>query len=573
MSESGVKLRIGLTAAFLLLAATGLGSRLAFLHLVTEDTVREQIDRNRKVESTLVAPRGKIFDCNNERNILALNLVMKDVCADPSVVAKAEGGAESISSSLAEKLELPAPVLAEKLGRSDTRFVYLRRYMPEEKAKAIDDLGYKGIFLEERRVRYYPQGQFMCHVLGFVNHEGYGSAGIEQNMEKFLKGSPGYIATGVDARRHELYLKREQFIRPVEGGNVTLTIDQNIQYMVEKTLDETVAEYNAKGAWIIVQRVRTGEILAMASRPGYDLNEFRLSSESDRLNRAVGYVYEPGSTFKALTIGAAINEGVVTKDTVFDCENGSWIYKNRPLRDYHPYGKLSVEDGLKKSSNILTAKVALSLGEEKLYDYLRAFRIGRASGLDLPGEENGILHPVSKWSAISATRIAIGQGVAVTALQMLGVYCTIANDGYMMKPYVVKQIESSDGSVVYTGAPEVVGHPITSKTAATMSAMLARVTEAGGTGRRAAVEGFSVAGKTGSAQKPVAGGYSDSQHIASFVGFLPAENPEIAMIVVVDDPQPIHTGGIVAGPAFGTIAGQVVRYLGVEPSVQTIAKR
>ena len=392
-------------------------------------------------------------------------------------------------------------------------------------------------------------------------------------MHRFLKGSSGYLATEVDARRRELYLKRERFVKPVEGGNVTLTVDQNIQYMVEKTLDETLAEHNAKGAWIIVQRVRTGEILAMASRPGYDLNEFRFSSGSDRLNRAIGYVYEPGSTFKALTMGAAINEGIVTKDTVFDCENGTWIYKRRPLRDYHPYGKLSVEDGLKKSSNILTAKLAVSLGDKKFYDYLRAFRLGRPTGVDLPGEEGGILHPVSKWSGISSTRIAIGQGVAVTALQMLGVYCTIANDGYMMKPYVIKRIESSDGKIVYTGNPEIIARPITSKTASTMCDMLARVTEKGGTGRRARVDGITVAGKTGSAQKPIAGGYSDTAHIASFVGFLPAEDPEFAMIVVVDDPQPIHTGGRVAGPAFGAIAGQVARYLDVAPSIQNVAQR
>jgi len=571
MSERGVKLRIGFTAVSLLLAIIGLGVRLAFLHILTKDEVREQIGRNRRIESTLLAPRGKIFDRKDEKNILALNLVMKDVCADPSQIS--EEGVDVVSAKLAKQLDMPRAEIGAKLGRENCQFVYLRRFMPEEKAKRVEDLELEGIFLQERRVRYYPQGSFMCHVLGFVNHEGQGSAGIEQNMQRFLKGSPGYLATGVDARRRELYLMRERFLKPVEGGNVTLTVDQNIQYMVEKALDETVAEHNAKGAWVIVQKVRTGEILAMASRPDYDLNEFRFSSENDRLNRAVGYVYEPGSTFKALTIGAAINEGIVTKDTVFDCENGSWIYKRRALRDYHPYGKLSVEDGLKKSSNILTAKIAVSLGDEKFYDYLRAFRIGKPTGLDLPGEEGGILHPVSKWSGISSSRIAIGQGVAVTALQMLGVYCTIANDGYMMKPYVVKRIESSDGKVVYEGKPEMIARPITSKTAATMRAMLARVTEKGGTGRRARVDGIAVAGKTGSAQKPIAGGYSDTAHIASFVGFLPAEDPEIAIIVVVDDPQPIHTGGRVAAPAFGEIAGQVSRYLNIAPANTNVAKR
>ncbi len=573
MSERGVKVRIGLTAVVLLLAVIGLGVRLAFLHILTGEDVRERIGKNRRVEATIEAPRGKIFDCNEEENILALNLVMKNVCADPSVIAAAGEDMDEMVSKLAPKLALESEDLRRKLSREGSQFVYLRRFMPAEEAEKIKAFGYKGVFLEETRMRYYPQGPFLCHVLGFVNHEGNGSAGIEQRMERYLKGSPGYLATGVDARRRELYLKREQFVKPVEGGNVTLTIDQNVQYMVEKAIDETMAEHSAKGAWIVVQRVKTGEILAMASRPGYDLNDFRHSSGDERLNRALGFVYEPGSTFKALTIAAAVNEGLVTSETVFDCEKGTWFFKGKPLRDYHPYDKLTVADGVKKSSNILTAKIAVSLGEERLYSYLRAFRIGRTMGIDLPGEEAGILHPASKWSGISITRIPIGQGVAVTALQMLGLYGTIANDGYMMRPHIIKRVDGPDGEVVYEGRPEVIGRPIKSSTASTMREMLARVTEEGGTGRRASVEGFSVAGKTGTAQKPVNGGYSSSEHIASFVGFLPAEDPEVVMIVAVDDPQPIHTGGRVAAPAFGKVASELVRYLHVEPVEQKIARR
>lgn len=573
MSERGVKSRIFILAACLMLAVTGLGVRLAFLHLVTADEVRLLIEKNRRIETPLSAPRGKIFDRSRESNILALNLVMKDICADPSVIARDGGSVADICRELSPVLGLPVEMIEPRLSRLDSQFTYLRRFMPEENAARVSELGIKGIFLQDNRVRYYPQGAFMCHVLGFVNHEGYGSAGVEQCMEKFLRGSPGYIATGVDARRKELYMKREEFVQPVEGGNVTLTVDQNVQYMVEKVLDDTVAEHNARGAWVIVQKVRTGEILAMASRPGYDLNDFRSSTEQQRLNRAIGYVYEPGSTFKAIAISAAINEKIITPDTVFDCENGAWIFKRKPLRDYHPYGRLTVAEGIKKSSNILTAKVAVSLGEDKLYDYLRAFRIGKSLGFDLPGEETGILAPVSRWSGISVTRIPIGQGVAVTALQMLSVFCTIANEGYMMRPFIIKQVESADGTVVYSSRPEVIARPITSETAAVMRSMLSHVTEEGGTGKRAAVEGVAIAGKTGSAQKPVGGGYSDTAHIASFVGFFPAESPEIAMIVVVDEPQPLHTGGVVAAPAFGKITGQLVRYLDAVSTDTLIARR
>lgn len=573
MNDKGVKFRIGLTVAVLMLAVMGLGVRLAFLHLLTDTEVRKQIKYNRRIKVDLTAPRGKILDCSVEGNILALNLVMKDVCADPLVIANSATNPAEMASILAERLEMPADEVEKRLTRPESQFVFLRRFMPEEQASGIAAMGLRGVFLQDNPVRYYPQGSFMCHVLGFVNHEGDGSAGIEQHMERFLKGSAGYMESGVDARRRELYMMREQYVPPVEGGNVTLTVDQNIQDMVEKVLDDTVKQYNAKGGWVIVQRVQTGEILAMASRPGYDLNDFRSSTDDQRLNRAIGFVFEPGSTFKAITISAALNEGIVTPDTVFDCENGLWIYKKRPLRDYHPYGRLSVADGLKKSSNILTAKVAVSLGEKMFYGYMRGFSIGRQMGIDLPGEEVGILHPVSKWSNISITRMAIGQGVAVTALQMLSVFSTIANDGYTMKPFIIRRVESSDGSLLYSGKPEIVGRPVTRETAATMRKLLAGVTEEGGTGRSASVEGVAVAGKTGSAQKPVAGGYSDSAHVASFAGFFPAEAPQIAAIVVIDEPQPVRTGGRVAAPAFGRIADQVVRYLEVAPDSPIIARR
>lgn len=572
MNNRQMALRFVMSAVFFMLAMVGLGSRLAFLHLGPHSEFRADIERTRQFEEEISVRRGNICDRGGRYNILALDLAVKDVCADPMVVVESNAVLE-VASRLSEKLELPVDEVAVKLNRPKRRYARIKRFVPEEIASAIRSDKLPGVFFRDANVRYYPHRSFMCHVLGFVNYEGVGSAGIEQRMNSYLKGCPGVLEGHVNAKRQELYLQRERYVPGLEGNDVQLTLDQNVQHIVEKALAGAMEEHRAKGAWCIVQRVRTGEILAMASLPGYDLNEFGTSSADVRLNRSIGYVYEPGSTMKAACFAAALNEGIVTPDTVLSCEHGLWYYKGRPLRDYHPYGDLSVADGLKKSSNILTAKVALMLGNERLYRYMRAFGIGGSLGVDLPGEEHGIFHAPAKWSGISPTRIPIGQGVAVTALQMLGVYCTIANDGFLMRPHVIKRVTGSDGNVVYDAEPQVLGRAVRPEVARTMRTLLARVTEDGGTGRRARVEGFSVAGKTGTAQKPIPGGYSDSAHVASFVGFLPAENPELGIIVVVDEPQPIHTGGRVAAPVFGAIATDVARCLEIQPSGTLMAAR
>ena len=565
MSEWRTKFRFLIGAIFLALAMLGLGYRLAFLHLGPHDEVRKSFQKTRGMRRTLLAGRGAICDRNGAENLLALNLSVKDICADPSIVCQSNRSLE-VACQLSELLDVPPDVLAVRLKNPSRRFASIRRFVFEEQAEEVAEAGLPGVFFRDSMVRYYPQHAFMCHLLGFVNHEGVGSAGVEQRMDRYLKGSPGLIESKVNALREELYWQRGRHVAAIEGASVELTVDQNIQYVVEKALDKAMVEHHAKGAWAIVQRVQTGEVLAMASRPAYNLNEFQKASDNMKLNRPVGYVYEPGSTMKAVVFAAALNEGKVSPNTVIDCESGSWYYGRRILRDFHPYGPLTVADGLKKSSNILTAKIALSLGDELLHHYFNAFGLGHPMGIDLPGEEAGILHPVAKWSKISPTRMAIGQGIAVTALQMLGVYCTIANDGYLMRPYVVKRVVENDGTVLHENEPKVLARPISPATASTMRRLLARVTQQGGTGRRARVEGYEVAGKTGTAQKPIPGGYSDTENMASFVGFLPAAAPEIGIIVVVDDPQPIHTGGRVAGPVFKEIASQAVRYLDVPPT-------
>jgi len=560
------------SSSFLSLAVIGLGIRLAFLHLGSHEQTRARFDRSRSYERKILAGRGAIHDRHGDGNVLAMNLGVKDVCIDPSVTSKGEGVIKT-ACKLAELLNVPADEVAVRMKQPERRFEYVKRFVEPDLVEQVQALDIDGLFFRDATIRHYPQKSFLCHVLGFVNHMGTGSAGVEQQLDRYLRGSPGMMEGRVNAMRQELYIRRGRHVPALEGANVTLTIDQNIQYMVEKALDEVMVEHRAEGAWAIVQRISTGEILALANRPGFDLNEFRYAPDLAKLNRAIGYVYEPGSTFKPAVIAAALEEKTVSPDTMFNCENGAWSYKRRILRDYHAYSRLTVADGLKKSSNILTAKVALTLGDEGLDSYLRAFGFGKKLGIDLPGEEHGILHPVKRWSGISATRIAIGQGVAVTALQMLGAVCAIANDGFLMKPYIIREVRSGTGEVMQRTEPQVVSRPISVKTAQTMRRLMGRVTESGGTGRRARVEGYSVAGKTGTAQKPVAGGYSSSEHMASFVGFLPVEQPEIGVIVVVDNPQPIHTGGRVAAPAFKQIAGPAIRYLNVPGTESMLARR
>lgn len=321
------------------------------------------------------------------------------------------------------------------------------------------------------------------------------------------------------------------------------TIDPAIQRFTEYALESAIKSNRASAARAIVQRCRTGEILAIASRPG------------DGTNRAVSVAYEPGSTLKPVIMAIALQHGLVTADTIMDCETGTWEHEGRPLLDLEPYGKLSVADILKKSSNIGAAKIALMLGNDRLYSGLRSFGFGLQSGIMFPQEDPGIVPPVNTWSSLSCSRIAIGQGVAVTALQMAGMMSAIANGGSLLKPYLGK-----DGSAVHTNS-----NPIDAKTAALMRIMLARVTEEGGAGRGAQVKGFKVAGVTGTAPKVINGAYSETAYIASFAGFIPADKPEVTIVVVVEEPQPDHTGGVVAAPVFAQIAEQTMRHLSITP--------
>ncbi|MGQ9661093.1 MAG: peptidoglycan D,D-transpeptidase FtsI family protein [Kiritimatiellia bacterium] len=566
----GVNIRFVLTAALMVGMFVGLGMRLVSLHLAPED-LREKFERQRLVEKRLLAGRGRIFGRKGHEAILAINLPVRHVGVDPQVVVK-NGQLEEIAADISRQLDLPVKTVLERLSRPDRRYVCIQRFVPETRTVTLQARKLPGLIFEEDTFRFYPHGSFLCHVLGFVGHDSRGGAGIEQYLDKYLRGCEGVRESPVDARRRELYLPGGQ-MPAVPGADVYLTVDQDIQYCVEQELDAAISSTGAEGGCAIVERVRTGEILALASWPCYDPNEIEKVTEDSLLNRAVGMVYEPGSTLKVVTISAALNEKTVTPETVFDCENGAWIYGNRPLRDTHPYNNLTVADGVKVSSNILTAKVGLTVGSQRLHHYLEKFGIGRKLGIDLPGEECGILRPYNKWAPIDLTRVAIGQSVAVTPLQMLGVMCAIANDGILMRPYVVSRVVTADGVTLLENRPQRLSQPISYATAATMRKLLVRVVEPGGTGVRAQVPGYDVAGKTGTAQKPAGGKYSDTARVASFVGFLPAHDPEVGIIVVLDEPKTNRYGGAVAAPVFARIATFAMRYLGVPPTAEAVVAR
>jgi cell division protein FtsI (penicillin-binding protein 3) len=569
VKEGCAKGRFRTSLLFLSIALAGLAARLILLHLMSHVQApapdgEEKPRTGGSVEDTILARRGSVYDRNAGENLVALTLPVQDVCADPHVIVKSNQVAE-LSASLGRTLDVPAEGLASRLGQPDRRFAYVRRFVEYRKAEALERQNLTGVFFRDSTIRYYPQRSFLCHVLGFVNHEGFGGGGVEQRMDRYLRGCPGLIESEVDALNRELFLKRRRYVPPIDGLDIVLTIDQNIQFIVERELARVATEQRAQGAWAIVQRVQTGEILAMASWPCFDPNDFTRATDDQKLNRAIGCVYEPGSTLKAVTVSAALNEGTVKPGTVFDCERGAWLYKGKLLRDAHAHGNLTVADGVQKSSNILCAKVGLTLGDQRLHRYMAAFGLGSKLGIDLPGEETGILHPVRKWSGLTASRVSIGQGVAVTGVQMLTIMSTIANGGRVMRPYLVREVRTPEGGVLLRSRPLVLARPIRTETAATMRYLLSRVTEEGGTGTRARVQGYKVAGKTGTAQKPEGGGYSDTDFVASFVGFLPADAPEIALVVVVDEPRAAHYGGDVAAPPFARIAEQTVRYLDVPP--------
>lgn len=557
--------RLGVVLVALLAIFAGLAFRLTSLHTSERDPVLDG-PVSREVRIELPAERGRILD--RRGTALALDVPRYRLNANPQAVVL-DGLVEAYAALFARLLGLEHNELDRRLRQPDRRQVYLATRLSREQIDHIRQLKLRHIWWEETPLREYPLRELACHVVGFVNAERIGSAGIEMSFHRWLAGRPGVRVTVRNARRQEIADQRRLDVPPEPGATVELTIDTVAQTIVEEALDSAVRAHRPLGAWAIVFDVRTGEILAMASRPAFDPNEYGSSSLDSHLNRAIGYVFEPGSTLKAVTIAAALDVGVVQADTPFDCEHGLWYYRGRPLRDFHPYGRLTVAGIVQKSSNIGAAKIAVLLGEGPLETCLRNFGFGQRTGIELPGEEAAILLPRRQWDALTATRIAMGHSVAVTALQMVCALGAIGNGGVRMKPAIVRRVTDARGRTLYEFSPTSASTVLRPETARLMTELLVGVTTPEGTGRRAAVSGYRVAGKTGTAIKAGVGGYDHHRNIASFMGLIPADSPSLGIIVVVDEPQPEHTGGAVAAPVFRQIAQDLVRYLGIPSSDHT----
>ncbi len=442
------------------------------------------------------------------------------------------------------------------------------------------------INIVEKQVRVYPQGRRLSHVLGFVNKDpvnATGGAGIEQRYERFLKGIPGVLSGIKNAVGREDRGRRELEVDAKPGCDVHLTIDDNVQFETEKALREGVVRHRAERAWAIVMSVKTGAILAMASCPDYDPEMFNKSSAEVKINRCISESYEPGSVMKTITACAVLNEGRHSPDSLINTARNDSNYFRLPGDAGHKWEEyMTVRDALVHSSNIVFGKLGFDLGPHKLYDYMTQFGLGRKTGVELPGEETGIIPHWQKWDKVKWSRAPIGQGVAVTALQMAAAYAAIGNDGELLRPYIVEKVVQNDGTVIYQHQKEVMGNPITPSVARKVREMMIGVAKRGGTARRAAVPGYTVAGKTGTAQMKEGKGYSSTAYNASFIGIVPAMQPEIVILVTYQKPfycrsratseaagVPMfnHQGGLCAAPTFSQIARVVLRYLEVAPDV------
>lgn len=591
MAEVRHKGRIALLAAAILFVFTGIIARLCVLHLAPEAWVVDSLDEKRSMMRTPVPSRGKIVDRNG--NILAIDHPSYDLAIDAKYIAQ-EDSAALILKYLPEVFDVSVEDLKRRLSNTNSQYAIIWRDVPPHLKSRFKQKGFgcnytpkgasddeavhlAGVRFEEVPKRSYPKGALMAHVVGFSNKEGKGSAGVEYRMNEHLRGTEGRLVSKKDGRAKEIYWARSVDIAPENGATVTLTLDEHLQYKVEQAVEKMCVDFKAKSGWAIVQHVRTGEILAMASFPTYDLNRYGRSPAEWRRNRAISYIYEPGSTMKAAVIASALDRGVVKETDLIDCENGYWVYGGKKLEDSHGEGIISVADVIKFSSNIGTAKIALMMGDQMLYDSIKSFHFCKKFGLDLPGEERGIFYSPKTWSKISATRIGMGHEIGVTALQVISMMSTIAYNGVQMQPYVVKKVVDSNGTLIEENKPEKIGNPISFSTAKRMQKLLQRVTEDGGTGTKACIEGYHIAGKTGTAQKirskEEGGGYYQKNFVSSFAGFLPVENPEIAIVVVADDPG-LYTetgrkikyfGGTVCGPVFKEIGEFAVRYLQISP--------
>lgn len=510
---------------------------------------RAQRQQQRTIE---VAPeRGVIYD--RQMNPLAMSLAVDSVYAVPSELTDPK----MVASLVSQVLNVDQDELLDHFETMHS-FCWVKRRVTPAEADRIRDLNLKGIYFQRETKRFYPKSDLAAQAIGYVGLDDKGLGGIEYALDNQIKGKPGRVLLASDARRRTFHSTEWAGI---PGKNVVLTLDEKIQYIAEKALAEEVAAAHAAGGVAVVQNPYTGEILALANQPTFDPNNVNASPPAARLDRGIGWIYEPGSTFKLIPISAALEEKLTTPGEMIDCQGGKIVLAGHTIHDDKPHYVLSVTDMLAESSDVGAIKMGLRLGDERLYRYIKAFGIGSKTGIELPGEERGLLAPPSRWSGISIGEMSIGQEAGVTPLQMVTMYSALANGGILFEPHIIHDIYQGSQ---HEELPPAAGHRVLSEhTADTIRKMLEVVVERG-TGKAARLDGYSAAGKTGTAQKIDANGtYARGLHIGSFIGFAPATHPAVTILVVIDSPVGAYYGADVAAPVFRSIAEQTLGYLNV----------
>lgn len=550
------------------------GGFVLFLGLILFRSYQLQISDNARVhrltqrqyQATLPQQpkRGAIYDRNGEA--LAIDLQVSSIGIHPQTI---ENKAQ-VAAQFAKILNTPVKAISEKLN-SPKKFLWLARRVPAEAGEAITKLKIKGVSVSQEYRRFYPNKELAGNVLGAVGYDAKALGGIELGMDRYLKASSSKLVAQRDAKGR-LYTP----VGDAEANNdVYLTIDKNIQFIAEKYLWETGKAKNAKSGFAIVSNPKTGEVLAMANYPAFNPNVYWEYPLDSWKNHAVLDSFEPGSTFKAIVPAAGLRSGKIGINEQFDCEKGRYAIGKRVIHDHHPYGMMGLADIMRVSSNIGVTKVGMRVGKEIFYDMITSLGFGSKSGIDFPGEERGLVPALKRWGDIHFSNISFGQGLTVNGVQMAQAYGVFANGGTRMKPFLVSKVVDRQGEAVLEHRPTEMGQVVDSTVAKQVTRLLEGVVTPEGTGNLANVEGYVVAGKTGTAQKvnPKTKAYDPDHFVSSFIGYVPAKKPEFVIYVVYDAPRPIYMGGLVAAPVFSEIAREALAYRGVLPSSTQVAAK
>lgn len=539
------------------------------LQVLQAETMMQKARRQHEKIITLDSNRGAIVD--RQGKPLALNLDVPSVYATPSSI----DDPARVARQLARALDVPRESLEKRL-RVKRDFVWIQRKIQDARVERLNDLALPGVGVAVEARRFYPKGTLLAHVLGFAGIDSQGLEGLENGYDEHLRGRVRRVVLQQDALGRVIIPENRRAPQPLSGHAISLTIDEVIQYIAEQALERAVRDTRARGGAVLVMDPKTGQMLAWALRPTFDPNSIHQASPERWRNRVVTDPYEPGSTLKVVLAAAALESNSITPDTLLYAGDGEIPISGTVIHDHEKAGWLTFREAIQRSSNVAFVKMSWELGREQVYRFLRTFGFGEKTGIDLPGESVGILRRPDQWSQRTLPSLAIGQEIAVTPLQLLTAVSAIANEGWLMRPFLVREISDHQGRSVWEHVPHIRRRPISAGTAKTVTDLLVNVVERG-TGKRAAIPGYRVAGKTGTAQKvdPETGTYSSTKFVGSFVGFVPAEDPQLAILVMIDEPQGPAWGGVVAAPVFRKVAEQALRYLSVAPGdeTRTVASR